>query len=136
MIYLDNNATTAMDPRVAAVLAEQWAGGPANASSQHQFGRRARGRLEAALDRIGRCLGSDLTRVDAARLIVTSGGTEANNLAINGLVSSVEGSDQAAILVSAIEHPSVLAAAAALQRQGRLVLQINVNAEQRFQFIL
>ena len=106
MIYLDNNATTAIDPRVARVLNEALLKGPLNASSQHQCGQQARYQLESSLDQIARVLGSDLTRVDADRLIVTSGGTESNNIAVRGLGAPASG-----LAVSSTEHPSVLATA-------------------------
>ncbi|MEO9934332.1 aminotransferase class V-fold PLP-dependent enzyme, partial [Rhodopirellula bahusiensis] len=128
MIYLDNNATTAIDPEVARVLAEAFSQTPANASSQHRLGQQTRSRLEAATDQIGRCLGSDLSRVDAPRLLVTSGGTESNNLAIAGM-----GEPEGAIVVSRIEHPSVLAAAAAAEvgergQSGRELGWVDVDA--------
>ena len=81
MIYLDNNATTAVDPRVAAVLLEQLQLGPANPSSQHAAGRASRDRIDQALETIGEKLGSRFDHPGGPRLILTSGGTESNNLA-------------------------------------------------------
>ena len=85
MIYLDNNATTAIDPEVAELIAEELLAGPSNPSSLHGVGRRANERLDDAIQRIGRCLGSDLSQPGSARLVLTSGGTESNNLALRGL---------------------------------------------------
>ena len=84
-VYLDNNATTAIDPRVANVMLDQFLDGPNNASSQHAFGRRSRARLDGAIEAIGSYLGTRLDQPDGARLIITSGGTESNYQALTGL---------------------------------------------------
>lgn len=102
-VYLDHNATAPVRPEaIAAVAAALEAGG--NPSSVHASGRSARARLEAARTAIAKAL--------CARpedLIFTSGGTEANNLAVHA--AKVLGAD--AIICSAIEHDAVRAAAAA-----------------------
>lgn len=96
--YLDHNATSPLRPPVkAAMLAAMEAGG--NASSIHREGRAARKIMDEAREAIALSLGS-LPQMTA----FTSGGTEANNWAIRGV-----GAEH--IVVSAIEHPSVLAAA-------------------------
>jgi cysteine desulfurase len=111
--YLDHNATTPLRPEalaaVAAALAE-----PGNPSSVHGHGRRARARVEAAR----RALAARLA-VAPDRIAFTSGGTEANHLALLGLPGPR--------LVCAVEHPSVLDAVPAaprvpVDREGRLDL--------------
>jgi cysteine desulfurase len=92
--YLDCNATTPVRPEVVAAMAEALAE-PGNPSSVHGPGRRARARIEAVRRRLAECLG-----VAPDRVIFTSGGTEANHLALLGLPGPR--------LVTAIEHPSVL----------------------------
>lgn len=126
MIYLDNNATTAIDPAVIEAIVEVWKLGPLNPSSQHAAGRRARVLLDRACAEIARHLGADIVRTGGPRLLLTSGGTESNNWAIRSLVDS-----QLPLWTSAIEHPSVLAAAAAANRQGRSVRRIAVDPEGR-----
>lgn len=96
--YLDHNATSPLRPEArAAMLAALDQGG--NASSVHGEGRAARAVIETARDHIARALGCLPQMVT-----FTSGGTEANNIAVKG--APVE-----RILVSAIEHPAVLEAA-------------------------
>ncbi len=96
-VYLDHNATAPLRPEArTAMLAGLEALG--NPSSVHAFGRRARARLEEARERIAARLG-----VAPDRVTFVSGGTEANNLAL----AQADGP----VLVSAIEHPSVLEAA-------------------------
>ena len=110
-VYLDNNATTALDPRVADVMLAQFLDGPTNASSQHVFGRRSRSRLDTAMEAIGSYLGTRLDHPNGARLIITSGGTESNHQALTGLT------DQGLLVLSQIEHPSVLATVKWLEKQ-------------------
>ena len=84
-IYLDHNATTPILPEVVEAMRACWSEPCFNPASQHQFGRRARGVLEDARERIGEMLGAQVTGMHADQVIFTSGGTEANNLAIRGL---------------------------------------------------
>ena len=79
-VYLDNSATTPVDPRVAAVMARAVVETFGNASSVHGFGQQAR----AAIDRARREVAS-LIGAKQNEIVFTSGGTEANNLAIRGL---------------------------------------------------
>ena len=115
-VYLDWNATTPPAPEVIAAmqaaLAEAWA----NPSSVHGFGRAARGRVEAARESVARLAGADPRDV-----VLTSGGTEANNLALRSAFADVAARDErAAVLVtSRLEHPSVTRVAEALAREGR-----------------
>lgn len=111
-IYLDNNATTALDRRVAdfmsrAISADFISDLGFNPASQHQEGRTARRHVETARDGILSALECRTQGMDSDRLIWTSGGTEANNLAIFGFAQHYPGT----IMVSAIEHPSILEAA-------------------------
>jgi cysteine desulfurase len=121
-IYLDHNSTTPLDPRVAEAMARAWRECGANPASQHAPGRAARRMLEEAREGILALLGAKTTGMDADQLVFTSGGTEANNLAILGLPSAGTkpgpGESLARITISAIEHPSVLGAAGELIRRG------------------
>lgn len=119
-IYLDHNATTPILPEVADAVREaslQYGGNP---ESQHELGRLARRALENARDRIGELLGAQMGGCDADRIVFTSGGTEANNLALLGLSAQFAASSaqQSHALVSAIEHPSITETASALEDRG------------------
>ncbi|MFN7628497.1 MAG: cysteine desulfurase family protein [Pirellula sp.] len=119
-IYLDNNATTSLDPRVASVVNELMNERLANPASQHAFGRTARRVLESAREEILELAGARTRGMASDHLLFTSGGTESNNLAIFGLAQQRPGT----IVVSSIEHPSVLAAAQFLEQQGREVIYL------------
>jgi cysteine desulfurase len=98
--YLDHNATSPLKPAARHAMAAAL-DRPGNASSIHAEGRKARALIDAAREGIARSLG-----VLPAMVVFTSGGTEANNLAIHGV--PVE-----RLAVSAVEHPSVIEAAKA-----------------------
>lgn len=121
-VYLDHNSTTILDPEVARELAEALRAGYANPASQHGPGREARRALAAARERIMGMLGANVG-VGGDRLVFTSGGTEANNLAVFGLC----GRPPASILISSIEHPSIVRSAAKLQALGFELRRIPVN---------
>jgi cysteine desulfurase len=120
-IYLDYNASSLVRPQVAEALtfwARECFGNP---SSLHSVGRRARGMLEEVRGRILKALGDP-----KGCLIFTSGGTEANNLALQGIARALpDRSGQ--ILVSAVEHSSVLRTALALSKEGFEVKTIPVD---------
>jgi cysteine desulfurase len=116
-IYLDHNATTPTRPEVVEAMVRCYAAGYANPASAHQPGQRARRVLEDARQRVAEILGADLNCHKPDRLIFTSGGTEANNLAIFGIAAAA-GRGAGRIIVSSIEHASVLEAAEHLLEQG------------------
>lgn len=151
-IYLDFNSTAPLLPQVATVMANADAAGYANPASQHAAGRRARSVLEDAREEIARLLGANLTDRAADRLIFTSGGTEANNFALLGLVTPSFSRDQqpstvapmaterravaanggsapGRIIVSTIEHPSISATADHLAKLGWQVDRLAVNQD-------
>jgi cysteine desulfurase len=118
-IYLDNNATTALDPEVLEAMRPHWlrAG---NAESRHAAGRSARRAWEQAKEAVAQILGADPDEV-----IFTSGGTEANNLAIFGLAAAGRDAEEAGerpkpgqIVSSPIEHPAVAEPVARLEADG------------------
>ena len=87
-IYLDHNATTPTRPEVVEAMARCYAEVYANPASQHRPGQQARRVLEDARERIAQILDVDLAPPRRDRLIFTSGGTEANNLAILGIAQA------------------------------------------------
>lgn len=107
--YLDYNATAPVKPAVVARVAEVLAIG-GNPSSVHRFGRLARAAVDQARDRV-----ADLVGADPEQIVFTSGGTEANSLAIRSLARRSAGTNGACgasrVLISAIEHDSVVGAA-------------------------
>jgi len=122
-IYLDHNSTTPIDPRVVEAMARAWRDCGGNPASQHSLGRKARRTLEEAREGILELLGAKAGGMDADQLIFTSGGTEANNLALFGLAPP----HRDTIVISAIEHPSIKAAAAELKRRGCYVIETDVD---------
>lgn len=135
-IYLDHNSTAPMLPEVANKMTECFAAGFVNPASQHRPGQLARKHLEDARRKIANYLGAKTSGMDTDQLIFTSGGTESNNLAILGLVNTPD-SDPGNkpslftpqhILISSIEHPSVIGAAEQLVRLGHSVDKIPVDS--------
>ena len=115
-IYFDNNATTHIDPVVAERLHELNLAGISNPASQHRPGRRALHLLEEAKSEILELVGAPNHGMSSARLILTSGGTEANNLAVFGLLARRPGT----VIVGATDHPSIIEAARAACRHDEL----------------
>lgn len=126
MIYLDYNATAPLRPEVRDWLEASLRQGLfGNASSVHALGQRARRHLEDARARIAR-----IGQRKPSEVIFTSGGTEANNLALRGsLLGRKSGSPR--LLVSATEHPAVLEPARRLRDEGVELEIIPVDAEGR-----
>ncbi|MDO9451775.1 MAG: cysteine desulfurase family protein [Stagnimonas sp.] len=119
--YLDHNATTPVDPRVVDAMLPYLKGPYGNPSSLHRFGRAARDGVERARAQVATLLGAQ-----PQQLIWTSGGTEANNLALKGLCT---GKPQGRVLYGATEHPAVMEAAESLKRDGWLVEKIAMTSD-------
>jgi cysteine desulfurase len=125
-IYFDYNATTPLDPAVRAAmlpfLDENWG----NPSSVHHVGRKARALLDDARDRTATFLGAK-----PSEIIFTSGGTEANNLAIFGTARALKARGKH-LITSAVEHHAVLHCFDYLEKnEGFAVTRLPVNAEGR-----
>src|SRR2546426_11919699 len=110
LAYLDNAATTPVRPEVLeAMLPYLGKDAFGNPSSAHRFGRAARAGIEEAKRTIAEALGGG---VEPGQVIFTSGGTEADNLAVIGsALASRDRGGPFRVAVSAIEHKAVLAAA-------------------------
>lgn len=121
--YLDHNATTHLDPRVLEAMLPYLTGPYANPSSQHRYGRAARDAVEAARAQV-----AALVSADPGEVIFTSGGTEANNLAVKGAAAKAR---RGRLLYSAIEHPCVLEPMQALAAQNWAVETIAVDQQGR-----
>ncbi|MFZ4502693.1 MAG: cysteine desulfurase family protein [Methylovulum sp.] len=118
MIYLDNNATTALDERVLESMLPFLSTHYGNPSSLYRQGRIARSALDTAREQIAHACSTSPNQI-----IFTSGGTESNHLALNSL------SPKASLAISAIEHPSILEQAQILKRQGISLQSIGVSKE-------
>ena len=115
-IYLDNNATTAIDRNVLSVLEDAMRDVYGNASSIHREGQTARRVIENARESV-----AQLIHATARELVFTSGGTESNNAAIFGAVPT---DGRFHIVTSQIEHPSVAEAVRELERRGHEVTRV------------
>jgi cysteine desulfurase len=111
-VYLDNSATTPTDPRVVEAMMPFLTDVYGNASSIHYFGQQARAEIDRARHKVAELLNARVNEV-----LFTSGGTEANNLAIRGLVQANEKHGRH-IITSAIEHPSVKNVCEDLEKNG------------------
>jgi cysteine desulfurase len=108
-IYLDHNASSPLRPVVFEAMRPFYQGAPGNASGVHEEGRRARTAVDRARGQVASLIGAQPDEI-----VFTGGGTEANNLAIFGVVAANPG----AIVTSAVEHKSVLDAAARQREAG------------------
>ncbi len=124
--YLDYNATTPVDPAVLEAMLPFLADNFGNASSIHSPGQRARAAVDRARDSVAALLGAK-----PSEIVFTSGGTESDNLAIFGLVSSVAPKSAASrkhIVTTAIEHHAILHSCHALEKQGIEVTYVPVGS--------
>ncbi len=121
--YFDHNATTPVSEEVLAVYVPLLREVYGNASSIHSFGQEARKRLEQARAQVAALVGCDPKEV-----VFTSGGTEADNLAILGTVRA-RASAKKHVVTTAIEHPAVLSACRQLQREGVAVSYVRVSPQ-------
>lgn len=120
-VYLDANATTPLDERVLEAMVPYL--DSANPSSVHRRGRLARAALEQAREQVAALAG-----VQPPQVIFTSGGTEANNLAVKGACASLP---RGTVAFSAVEHASVIGPVVSLERAGWCSRRIEVDGEGR-----
>lgn len=127
MLYADHNATTPVAPEVRAAMACALDGSFGNASSLHSAGQEARRLVERA-----RAQAAALIGAQPDEILFTSGGTEADNLAVLGATQAAP-SERKGIVTSTIEHQAVLAPCKLLQDAGRPVTFVPVDADGRLQ---
>ncbi len=121
-VYLDNHATTPVDPRVLESMLPWFTENFGNAASrQHRFGWAAEEAVDRARSAVARAIGAD-----AREIVFTSGATESNNLAIRGVAGGREGGH---IVTVRTEHSSVLDVCAKLERRGYRVTRLAVDEE-------
>ena len=122
-IYFDHNATTPVDPAVAQAMAEALVEDFGNPSSVHHFGQRAKARLDDARSDV-----ATLINGEPSEVVFTSGGTEADNLALRGAAEALEPTGRRHLVASAIEHEAVLVTLKALARRGWSISLLPVDA--------
>lgn len=124
-IYLDHNATTPVPPEIVEAMLPYLHEHFGNPSSGHAYGQRAREAVERAREQVASLLGSQPDEI-----VFTSGGTEANNLAIRGVA---EVSIRRHVVTSLVEHPATAQPCAYLERQGFEVARAPVDARGQVQ---
>jgi cysteine desulfurase len=122
-IYLDNSATTPLDPRVVQAMQPHWEAVFGNPSSLHQEGRQAHECLERARGQV-----AALLNADPGEVFFTASGTESDNLALTGIIEALRERENH-VITSAIEHPAVLETCRSLQRRGVDVTYLPCDSE-------
>jgi cysteine desulfurase NifS/selenium donor protein len=122
-VYLDNNATTPLDPRVAEAMRPFLDSIYGNPSSSHEYGIIARQSVEAARKELAKMLNSGPDEI-----IFTSGGTESNNMALKGFAFANAHKGRH-LITSSIEHPAVLEVCRYLETQGFVVTYLPVDRQ-------
>jgi len=122
-VYLDNHATTMVDPRVLNLMLPYFDARFGNAASgSHRFGWEAEGAVEVARGRV-----ADLAGAVPREVVFTSGATESDNLALKGAVEAAGGGGH--IVTVASEHRAVLDSASRLERRGTAVTVLRPRAD-------
>src|SRR5579863_3038761 len=124
-VYLDNNATTPLDPDVFEAMRPYLAECYGNASSIHWFGQQAKSAIETAREQVAKLINARPNEV-----AFTSGGTESDNSSIFGIVEAAQPHGQydgKHVIVSSIEHHAVLNAAQALEKRGARATYVRVG---------
>ena len=119
-VYLDHSDTTPIDSRVVQAMLPYLTEKFGNASSIHQFGQEARGAVDKARRQV-----AALINARANEIVFTSGGTEANNLAIRGICEAAKTHGRH-IITSVIEHPSVRGVVEYLEKNGWAITRLPV----------
>jgi len=122
-VYFDNSATTKVDPRVLEEMLPYFTERYGNASSLHSFGRDAYDAMELARERTAKALGAS-----PRDIIFTSGGTESDNLALQGAAYALASRGRH-IITSMVEHHAILHTCQFLETQGFQVTYLPVDAE-------
>ncbi|MBK8916195.1 MAG: aminotransferase class V-fold PLP-dependent enzyme [Phycisphaerales bacterium] len=120
VIYLDNNATTRVDERVIEAMVPLLRDRYGNPSSTHHFGAQVTADIEQARSAVATLIGAR-----DSEIVFTSGGTEADNAAVRGVLSATP--HKRHLVVSAVEHAAILDMAAALEREGVRVTRVGVD---------
>ena len=123
-IYLDNSATTPVDPEVVEAMLPYLQNQFGNASSIHFFGQQARAAVDKARHQV-----AQLINARPNEIVFTSGGTESNNLAIRGLIDIERQKRPVHIVTTTIEHPAVKSVCEDLEKRGCEVTYVDVQED-------
>ncbi len=121
-IYLDNNATTPVHPEVLSEMLPYYKEIFGNPSSVHWFGQQAHNAIQQAREKVAKLIGAE----NSSEIVFTSGGTEANNLAIKGVALALKEKGNH-IITSKIEHHAVLNPCKNLEKFGFEVTYLPVD---------
>jgi cysteine desulfurase len=122
-IYLDHNATTPPAPEVVEAMSRALREEFGNPSSIHYFGQRAKAAIDEARTEVARLVGAE-----PGDVVFTAGGTESDNIALRGALDAAHPS-RSRLVVTAVEHEAVLNTARALERRGRPITILPVDAD-------
>lgn len=123
IVYLDNNATTMVDPEVFEAMKPYFCELYGNPSSMHEFG----GHIAKAVDKAREQVKDFLGAKDAKEIIFTASGSEGDNMAIRGILEANKNKKH--IITTKIEHPAVLNVFKYFEKQGYDVTYLNVDSE-------
>jgi len=121
--YFDHNATTPPDPQVIEAVARALRDEFGNPSSVHHFGQRAKALLDDARSAVAELIGAE-----PGEVVFTSGGTEADNMALRGAAEAAEIGARRHIITSSIEHEAILNTVKALTKRGWTSTLLHVDA--------
>ena len=124
LIYLDNNATTRPDDRVVASMLPLLTERYGNPSSAHFFGAQVAAEIEQARRHVAALLGAR-----DGELVFTSGGTEADNAALRGVLAAQPGKRH--LVISTVEHHAIFETADQLEHEGTAVTRVGVDHDGR-----
>jgi cysteine desulfurase len=125
--YLDNNASTRVDPRVVDAMLPLFTSEYGNPSSMHRFGGEVAAKIEQA-----RCAVAAAIGATDAEIVFTSGGTEADNAALRGVITARP--ERRRIVISAVEHHAIIDTAKILQREAVEIVRICVDRAGQIDF--
>ncbi len=124
-VYLDNSATTRVDPQVLEAMIPFFGEDFGNASSIHTYGQKARAAVEEARQKV-----ADLIGAQPKEIVFTSGGTESDNMALRGVAVAYRSRGNH-IITTTIEHPAVLQTCEQLEKEGFRVSYVPVDSAGR-----
>ena len=120
MVYLDNNATTPVDPAVAEKMSNFLKEHFGNPSTLYPIGRQVKEMITEAREMVAKALGAGRTEI-----VFTGSGTEADNFAIRGILDAFPEKNE--VIISAIEHPAIIETAHYLEKKGVKITYIPVD---------
>lgn len=124
-IYLDNNATTACDPKVVEAMLPYFTEQFGNASSMHSFGNKVGVALKAARVKVQKLLGAE----HDSEIVFTSCGTESNSTAVLSALKAQP--DRKEIITTVVEHPAILSLCESLEKDGYTIHRLKVDGKGR-----